>query len=969
MRFLGRYLSLAFCFICAHLWSFDPSLEWKTLSSSHFDVHYDAKHRALAIKTANLAEQTHQTLTKKLSWQPKDKTQLVITDHTDLANGYASALPFNRSVLFIHPPTAGRMDFDSWLASLITHEYTHVLHLDKTAAAPKFIRNIIGRAWFLFPNAYQPSWSIEGLATYLETDHSRKLGRGQSSVFAMMMREELKSGFKSINEVNMASPSWPLNARYLYGYFFFEFIEQTYGKEKLDLYIENYSDNLFPYLLNTNANNVLGKDMTALWQAFENYLNKRLLNESLSSASNVSRLLPLTTNGFFKSDIGVSKEGDIYWVENDGYHQTRLNKKSVSGEVIELTELNALATIDVIENDKLLIAQPEVCDEYNIYYDLYVFDEKAESLSRLTHCSRYIEAVWDASNNTVLALKAESGVFQIDRLDNKGELFETVWQGSEGVTVSYLDLSEDGKTLAASLQRSPNTRANIELFSLQNKQWQVMHPVSAHQWYPRFIKPDTLSFSSDVSGRFNIYQINLTEKKVTSVSNVGSGVFNHIYQPASDQLIAIGYQSTGYDLFQLSGEGELDKNVVSRNSSVQSKSVQSKLTESHSIQNNNDQVSDKETNDTSEREQNFTINDYSPWATLSPKYWLPFVVGNENSLEIGAQISGMDALENHVYSLAGSVELEKRLPNLFFTYQFDHSIELHLQHYHDIVDDNDDSTSDLVEQNSELELGYHFPVTSFLSQWDFELAMSLDNYRSYLWLDDDLQFIRDSQDILAGFAVSYNSASQFLRSISINDGRSVRAVVATSDVFDSDFTGKKALLDWREYLQIYKEHTLAIRLTAASAERGARAFRLGGDFSDAFFMRAETLLEDKYPFRGYQENSPYLTGRHFRMMSTEWRFPIAHVERTWMAPPLGVEKISGKLFYEKARVFGRSEFIVNALGLGDLSDKTFDAYGAELITQFRLGYFLPLNVRLGYARGRDPVIGDTEYYMSFGTSF
>lgn len=955
MQFLGRYLLLALCFFCAQLSAFDPSLEWKTLSSNHFDVHFDAKHRALAIKTANLAEQTHQTLTKKLRWQPKERTQLVITDHTDLANGYASPLPFNRSVLFIHPPTAGRMDFDSWLASLITHEYTHVLHLDKTAAAPKFIRNIIGRAWFLFPNSYQPSWTIEGLATYLETDSERKLGRGQSSVFAMMMREELKSGFKSISEVNMASPSWPLNARYLYGYYFFEFIEQTYGDDKLDLYIDNYSDNLIPYLLNTNANNVLGKDMTALWQEFERYLVDRLLKDtSSSSLQSASKLQPITTNGFFKSDIARNKENDIYWVEYDGYHQTRLKKKSVSGEVIELTELNALANIDVIGNGKLLIAQPEVCREYNVYYDLYVFDEKTSSLSRLTHCSRYIEAVWDATNNTILALKAEAGVFQIDRLDNKGEVFETIWQGSEDVTVSYLDLSEDGKTLAASLQRKPNTRANIELFSLQNKQWQVMQPVSAHQWYPRFITNNRLSFSSDASGRFNVFEIDLNDKVITSISNVDSGVFNHVYLPDSDQLVAIGYQSRGYDLYQLSGEGKVAQGALSKHNS--DLSVLKTKVEDESEKN-------------TDRTQKVTVSDYSPWATLSPKYWLPFAVGNENSLEIGAQISGMDALENHVYSLAASVELEKRLPNLFFTYQFDHSIELQLQHYHDIVDDNDDSTSDLVEQNSELELGYHFPVTSFLSQWDFEVALSLDNYRSYLWIDDDLQFIRDNQDILAGLAVSYNSANQFLRSISLNDGRSVRAVVATSDVFDSDFSGNKALVDWREYLQVHKEHTLAVRLTAASAERGARAFRLGGDFSDAFFMRAETLLEDKYPLRGYPENSPFLTGRHFRMMSTEWRFPVAHVERTWMAPPLGIEKISGKLFYEKARVYGRSEFIVNTLGLGDISDRTFDSYGAELMTQLRLGYFLPLNIRLGYARGRDPLIGDTEYYMSFGTSF
>ena len=58
------------------------------------------------------------------------------------------------------------LDNSVWLEMLLTHELTHTFHLDKVRGAPGVLRQIFGRFPLFFPNLWQPTWAIEGIATY-----------------------------------------------------------------------------------------------------------------------------------------------------------------------------------------------------------------------------------------------------------------------------------------------------------------------------------------------------------------------------------------------------------------------------------------------------------------------------------------------------------------------------------------------------------------------------------------------------------------------------------------------------------------------------------------------------------------------------------------------------------------------------------------------------------------------------------
>src|ERR1019366_5458048 len=170
-REVPRFRSLLTLFILASalVWpSFaraanDPELVYKTLESPHFRITFYSGEEEIARHVADLAEDINARLVPVLGWQPKEKVEIALNDQTDSANGFTSAAPYNAIRLFVTAPDdlSPLGDVDDWYQELVTHEYTHTLHLDNITGIPALWNAIVGRAWV--PNQIQPRWILEGL--------------------------------------------------------------------------------------------------------------------------------------------------------------------------------------------------------------------------------------------------------------------------------------------------------------------------------------------------------------------------------------------------------------------------------------------------------------------------------------------------------------------------------------------------------------------------------------------------------------------------------------------------------------------------------------------------------------------------------------------------------------------------------------------------------------------------------------
>src|SRR6266852_3822198 len=254
----------------------DPSLRWRTLDTEHFSVHFAEHTLAQARTVAEVAETVYPRITGWLKWKPESRTQIVVLDSLDASNGYASPYPFNFIGIVLSPPDEGELlQNREWLEFVLTHEFTHIVHLDQARGPAGVLRRIFGRYLVLplpfaalfpsgFPNLLEPNWMIEGLAVYSESDWNKGYGRLGQSQFEGMMRAESARGLRSLGEVNAEGRGFPLNRDYLYGSYFFAFLRERYGEKAIVDFIVSYSGKFLWFPVDSNPVRATGKPMHAL---------------------------------------------------------------------------------------------------------------------------------------------------------------------------------------------------------------------------------------------------------------------------------------------------------------------------------------------------------------------------------------------------------------------------------------------------------------------------------------------------------------------------------------------------------------------------------------------------------------------------------------------------------------------------------------------------------------------------------
>jgi hypothetical protein len=195
-----------------------PQVHWRTMFTRHFRIHFYDEDRPLADRAAMIAERAHYRLTHYLNWLPSGRIDITINDHTDDANGFASSVPQNYLFAYGAPPASldELNDFDDFFNLLITHELTHVVHLDTILGPARYVNILRGKLYA--PNLSQPTWFVEGLAVLMESRQTSG-GRVRSSFFDMELRvpflEGKMLGLDAVSNGPLAFPQG--SAIYLYG--------------------------------------------------------------------------------------------------------------------------------------------------------------------------------------------------------------------------------------------------------------------------------------------------------------------------------------------------------------------------------------------------------------------------------------------------------------------------------------------------------------------------------------------------------------------------------------------------------------------------------------------------------------------------------------------------------------------------------------------------------------------------------
>ena len=286
-----KYLLLNLIF-CQLSWHNHPELEWQTIETEHFKVHFHQNTERSAREAAYIAEYIYPHVTALYDFEPDSKTEIIIKDIHDYSNG--SAYYYNNQIEIWAKP----LDYDlrgshRWLQDVITHEFTHIVQLGKSMKYSRFLPGgyvqkigyeeekrydvLYGYpnqiSSYTIPGAAVPPWFAEGTAQYM---YDKAYFDYWDSIRDMLLRDRvLNNNLLSFNEMNTFGKCGTGNELvYNQGFSLVNYIVDTYGEKTL----KNISISLskpFNYSIDRALKDAIGINGETLYYNWSLQLNNQ----------------------------------------------------------------------------------------------------------------------------------------------------------------------------------------------------------------------------------------------------------------------------------------------------------------------------------------------------------------------------------------------------------------------------------------------------------------------------------------------------------------------------------------------------------------------------------------------------------------------------------------------------------------------------------------------------------------------
>jgi hypothetical protein len=966
-----------------------PHAAWRSLDTEHFRITYGPGLDTLAVRAASSAERAYERVAALISRPPKGRIEVVLSDHVDITNGSATPFPSNRILVFARPPVdePALSDYGDWLDLVLTHELTHVFHLDRAGSFGMGLRAAFGRVplfWPFFPSLGTPRWNIEGMAVAAETELTGA-GRNHGTYHEMVVRTAvLEHRFDRMDRLNATSPIWPGDQRvYIYGSRFMDHLADRFGEDVYRRLVDNTASAALPPLLffDRVAQRTFGESFDDAYAVWRDTLDARYsaLADSLD-ASGLTTPERVTTHGYYAVHPRLSPDGAaLAYAVQDGRETTSTRVlDAVTAERRWQRRRNGTGGLSWLpDGSGLVVSQLEYASPYEVYQDLYVV--AADGERRITRGARLQDPDIARDGRRIVAVENGGGSNRIVMVSPAGAV-RAVTPLDADVHWAFPRFSPDGMRIAAARW----TRGGDYDVVVLDTAGALLMRVTADRaidtqptWSPdgRWVV-----FSSDRTGIANLYAADVAGGgTLRQVTNVLTGAFHPDVSADGDWLHFSLYAADGYHIARMPFDPAQWRDPAP---------VRIAATATFSPATNGvDGADGGEVVVEAPRR-------YSAWRTLAPTAWIPaFWGGDAAGTFVGASTFGVDVVGRYTWAATvgvqpsnglvrgslgiGSAVLGNPRLDLVLSRDWDDIGPIRLP---------DNSVRDFLERQDDIGL-----FATFLHQrWRRSAALALGverEQRSLIVLQSpDSIRLRDPRDDLtilvarAGFA---NYRRQPF-SISREDGFAVNFGVEHEIEADADTILPAGMTELTGLATAYRSlhpwgfanHVIALRASALLRVRdGAVPTRIGGVSGSVLDVFGFGLGDGSLllPVRGFERGDR--AGTRAWTAAVEYRVPIALVGRRPTFSPLYLDRIAGALFADAGHAWCRGPALERYVSCG--ADEQGDppdldpliSAGAELSFDVGLTSFIPAVVRTGAAVPIQGPRTGVVFYVQLGSSF
>ena len=945
----------------------DPRFDWATLETPHFEVHYHQGMYRYAQRVARAAELSYERLVPLLDHQPSERTQIVVQDDTDFANGNASPVLYNLIHAFAAPPDSRSTlaDFDDDVYELISHEYTHILHLDTVLGLPGAVNEVFGKIWI--PNGIQPIWFIEGIATFAESEVS-SAGRVRSSEQDMVVRAEvLAARLPPIDKLSNAYLDWPRGfGQYTVGSRFLDWIRDEYGLGALRDLSHDFGSRLIPFGMSFSSERVTGKSYLDLYKEFaasELQRAEQLRAEVRAAGETV--LEPLTHLGEWVRTPRWSPDGKTLYYTNAGPHRTAevralepgpcCGPPSAMADAVRPGDLrvanlwsdgNGDSTLAVAPDGRVIYARAQIYQEFESIQDLYSVGPRGGDERRLSRGLRARSPDVGPDGTLAFVWRRPGGRTAIAELTPTGP--RVLFEDPSAEPVDSPRFSPDGTRVAFLHHREGAwdlrivDRASLAVTDVTHDRALDRDPAwtADGRW---------LLFSSDRTGIYNVYAFRPGELR--QVTNVVLGAFDPSPSPDGSQLALVAYSAEGYDVARMPLDPASWRPVTGPSLADLQRPKVTPLPP----------------------EEVYPARPYSPWETLRPHFWLPYFALDAYGSTVGALTAGFDALDRHEYAAALWWSLSGAEPGWDLFY-INHSFypDLQLELFRDLNSPQAAGGLNAPGYYYERTVGGVATATFPFSQIERSHAVSIAYELQNLSVDQNPLGVPTSPGLLAAATLewSYSDARRFVQSISSEQGQRFSVALRLSGrALGSDFSFWQATASASKYFAMpFSSHgvpwhqVLALRASAGIADgdlSNRHDYFLGG-FQQGDVVRS-VINPANAPvriLRGFVRDAFH--GTAYVLGTAEYRFPMLTIEHGAWTLPVYLRRLHGAVYTDVGDAFTPDE----------KDFKLHAGAGGELRAEVVLGWILPTDVRLGCAHGLEhSSLAILDCYVALGGVF
>jgi hypothetical protein len=572
-----------------------PSLDWMTIRTHYFDVHYPAPMAEWVGDLTTRLDAVHDAVSALVGYAPRSRITVIVEDPFNDSNGFANSPLGDPLIVFwpTPPDPSGMLGmYRDWSELLAVHEYAHVAHLSRPTRSAR-------ERWFwrfiplrLGPVALRtPRWAVEGYATYVEGRLTGS-GRPHGAARAAYLREwALEGKLPTYEQLSLAGEFSAGAMAYLAGSAFLEWLVAQRGDSSLVAVWRRLSARQ-PRTFAQAFAGVYGAPPDELYGRFTVDLTRRSLvvHDTLAAAGLDTGVL-VQRRRWATGEPAVSADGRrlavelqnrllpgplVVWRTEERVDTARerrvrerlasLDREDVPAVAGEPRPKVPIATLRpkagrafhsprfFADTVHLLVAHDDPLGDGAYRRDLYEWNSLTGALRRITHGAGIHDADPLPDGRSAVAVRCENGRCDLVRVDLATGSITTMVRSTPATPFYRPRVSPDGRSAVVSVQRAGRWRLAIVPVDATatdgDGELAFVDPDDGANRYDAAFLPDgrRVICVSDADGVQNLEVVALDGGAPTRLTRVTSAVFAPAPSPTDSTVYFLVLHARGLDL-------------------------------------------------------------------------------------------------------------------------------------------------------------------------------------------------------------------------------------------------------------------------------------------------------------------------------------------------------------------------------------------------------------------------------------